>query len=246
MKTDILQDMGLSKAQIDVYFTIVKLGECTTGPIIKKSKHQNSMVYACINELLKKGLVSFVEKNNRKHFFANDPKVLVKMFDDKKAQLKAIVHELNTIKDTQEVQPNSKVYLGWKGIYTAFNYILENLPSGSEYIAWGAGFENQYTEEAKKFFREYQKKRSIKKYKSKIIVNETSRKQVEQYEWYPKFGKPQYRFVPGYAPVGLVVFGNNILHVAFEETPIAVIISSEQIANSHRKAFKNMWKVAKK
>ena len=121
---------------------------------------------------------------------------------------------------------------------------LEALPEGSDYIGFPAGFEEQYSEEATKFFREFQKKRALKKYKIKFITNEVSRKKVESYQYYEKFGKPKYRFVHGIAPIGIIIFGENVLNIAFEEQPIAIIMTSKQIARNYRDFFYALWETA--
>ena len=84
------------------------------------------------------------------------------------------------------------------------------------------------------------------KYKTKFIVNEAARDQVKEFQFYSQFEKPQFRFVPGFAPLGMIVFGDNVLHVAFEDNPVAVIITSKQIAETTRRFFYNMWKIAKR
>lgn len=241
MDTSALEDIGLTRAQISVYLTLLELGETTSGPLLKKSKLHNSVAYHALDQLIERGLVTFVLKGKRKYFSAEHPKSLVKFIEDKKEKISQLIAQL-TIKPTKQ---EARVFSGWKGIYAAFNQILDALPAGSEYIGFAAGFEKQYTEESKQFFREFQKKRAAKKYKIKLIANESTRAQVEQYEYYEKFGKPEYRFVPGFAPMGIIIFGDNVLNVAFEETPIAVITTSKLIADSYRRFFYAMWENAK-
>ncbi len=242
--TSILEGLGMTNAQIKVYIALLELGESKTGEIIKRSGVHSSVVYNSLVRLVKNGLATFILKGKIKYFFATSPENLVEYINDKKKKIEGILPLLKkkSVKNKQEAQ----VYLGWKGIYFAFNKVLEVLPKGGEYIAFGMGFEEQFTEETKKFFREYQKKRCIKKYNIKIILNASARKQVESYGFYPKFGKPKYRFVPGFCPPGPLIFGDNILIAEFKETPIAVIITSKVIADSFRKTFDELWKIAKK
>ncbi|MCK4589880.1 MAG: hypothetical protein KAT77_05520 [Nanoarchaeota archaeon] len=241
----VLEDVGLTNAQIKVYLALLELGESTSGPIIKKTKLQNSVVYNALNQLIEQGLVSFVLKGKRKYFSATDPKFLIKFIEDKKKKIEELVPQLIRKQKLAKVKQEAQVYLGWKGVYNAFSHILEVLPKGSEYIGFAAGFEEQYLEETKRFFREFQKKRDLMRYKVKLIANEQSRERVKKYEYYAKFSKPEYRFVPGYALVGVIIFGDNVLTVAFEETPVAVIITSKQIAESYKNFFNAMWNIAK-
>ena len=241
--TSVLEDLGLTNAQTKVYLTLLEIGESKTGGIIKKSSMQSSVVYNSLTQLVERGLTTFILKGKIKYFSATDPENLIKYIDDKKEKLKEILPNLQRKLETHKQE--AQVYLGWKGIYNAFNKILEVLPKGGDYLAFGAAFEEQHTEEAKQFFREYQKKRAEMKLNIQIIVNESARKQVENYKWYPKYGSPHYRFVEGFAMTGSIAFGDNVLICAFEETPIAVIITSKTIAHTYRKAIKAMWKIAK-
>jgi len=246
MNTEVLSDLGMTKGQIRIYLALLELGETTSGPVIKKTKLQNSVVYNALNQLIEKGLVTFSLKGKIKQFNATNPNNLIKFVQDKKEKIEELVPMLHKRQREAKVKQEAQVFLGWKGIYNAFNLILELLPKGSEYIAYGAGFGDQYTEEAIQFFREFQKKRAAMKYKIRIIANEDAREQVNNYKFFTKFGKPEFRFVPGFVSIGVIIFGDHKLDIAFEETPVAILITSKKIAESHRKAFYAMWKIAKK
>ena len=209
--TSVLEDIGLTNAQIKVYIALLELGETTSGPLIKKSELQNSVVYNALNQLIQHGLVSFVSKGKRKYFSAADPKNLIRFIEYKKEKIEGLIPQLVAKQAFSKSKQEAKVFLGWKGVYTAFNYILEVLPKGFDYIGFAAGFEEQYSEETKQFFREFQKKRELMRYNVKLIANDSARKQVSQYRYYTKFGKPEYRFVPGFAPVGVIIFGDNLI-----------------------------------
>jgi len=241
-----LEEIGLTSSQIKVYIALLELGETTSGPILKKSKLHNSVVYNALNRLTEQGLVSFVKKGKIKYFSITDPKNILKYIDDKREKIREIIPKFVAKQKLAKSKQEAEVFLGWKGVYAAFNKILEGLPKGGEYIGFGAGFEDQYTEEAKKFFREYQKKRSLMKLKIRIVANETAREQIKKYGWYPNFGKPDYRYVNGFAPIGVIIFGDNTLNVAFSDNPVAVIITSKEITDSYRRCFEKMWEVGRK
>ncbi len=247
MDTSVLEDIGLTRAQIKVYVALLELGETTTGPLIKKTGLQNSVVYNALNQLIKNGLVTFILKGKRKYFSATHPKHLMKYVDDKKERLKDIL-PLLIHKQKEDLPVEAQVFTGWKGIFAAFNDIIETLPKGSEYIAFGVGFEEQYTPEAVRFFEQYQLKRASMKYKIRIIINESARKQMKNYQWHQQKNPPQVRHVEGFALVGVIIYANSVLNVAFEkdQPPVAVRTTSTLIANSYRRAFESMWKIGKK
>jgi sugar-specific transcriptional regulator TrmB len=83
MDTKTLTQIGLTESEIKVYFALLELETSTIGPIVDKAKVQESKIYYLLERLKEKGLVSFVIKNNVKHFQAADPKNLVRIISDK-------------------------------------------------------------------------------------------------------------------------------------------------------------------
>ena len=57
MDTDVLQDLGLTAAEIKVYISLLELGSSSAGPILQKSTLQNSVVHRAVNSLLERALV---------------------------------------------------------------------------------------------------------------------------------------------------------------------------------------------
>ncbi len=244
MDTKILENVGFTKGEIRVYLALLELGETTTGPVIKKSGLQNSVVYNALSQLIEQGLVTFVLKGKRKHFSATSPKNLVKYVGDKKRRLEALLPELLIRQTLSRSKQEARVFLGWRGVYSAYNSILEVLPKYADYIGFAAGLEEYFTKRTIMFFKSYQRRRAEMNYKVKLVANESSREQAEEFIHGP--GNVQFRFVPGFAPVGVVIFKDNVLHVAFGENPVAVIITSKQIAETTRRFFYAMWKIGKK
>ena len=246
LETSVLRDIGLTNAQIKIYLTLLEFGNSKAGKLIKKSELQSSVVYNALSNLIEHGLVSFVKKDNVKFYNATNPENLVLFIEDKRNKIKELVPKLIKKKEeAYKLEQDARVYIGWKGVYHAYNKILDILPKGEEYIAFGAGFQEQHNEETVNFFKEFRKKRSIMKYDIKLILNESARKQYENYGWYKEFGLPSRKFVPGFAPIGLTIFGNYVLQVAFGDEPIAVLMHSRLIADAHRRSFYAMWKIAK-
>jgi len=240
----IIESLGLTPSQTKVYLSLLELGETTSGPIIEKSKLHSSVVYNSLNQLIDEGLASYIIKGKTKYFQAADPKNLISLVEDKKSKLLEIIPLLK--KKHEELQSTAKIFSGWKGVFTAFNTIIEELPKGSEYLGFAAGLDEQFSKETKEFFEIYNRKRSEKKYVVKLIANETERKNILEYGFEKNQKKPEFRFVKDISFNGIIIFGDNILQVAFEDVPIAVIISSKIMAESFRKTFYSFWKIAKK
>jgi HTH-type transcriptional regulator, sugar sensing transcriptional regulator len=94
MDIEILEDIGLTKREISVYIALIELGESTAGPLKHKTKLQNSVIHWCLNNLITKGLVNYVEKGKRKYYQATDPENLIKFLNEKKHRLQELVPQL--------------------------------------------------------------------------------------------------------------------------------------------------------
>jgi len=68
MNTEILSDIGLTQGEIKIYLALLEIGETSAGEVKNKTKLQNSVVHLCLNNLIHKGLVHYVEKGKRRFY----------------------------------------------------------------------------------------------------------------------------------------------------------------------------------
>ena len=157
-------------------------------------------------------------------------------------QIKNLIPQLKLKQKFLENKQEAQVYLGWKGIMNAFNFMLENLKEREDYIAFAQTPREEESKEVKLFFAQYQKRREQKKLNVKLIADK-SQKQVFNSEPYTKFKNFHVKYVKN-CPPGIVTAKDHIFISTFEPSPVGVIVSSKEIAESFRKFFYNEWKIA--
>ena len=94
INTKILEELGLTKSEIKVYISLLKIGESKKDAIVKSSKISPSKLYDVTNKLMQKGLVSVILKNNIKHFRAAPPEAIIHFIKEKRTNLKEKEDEL--------------------------------------------------------------------------------------------------------------------------------------------------------
>ena len=131
MDTEILEQIGLSKNEIKIYFTLLELEQSTATPIVKKSGIPNSKIYPTLDKLIKRGLVSYVIKNNVKSFQASDPKNLIdilstkeKLIAQQKNEIEKLIPEIERKRKFAKEKQEATIYEGLDGIKAAFNHLL--------------------------------------------------------------------------------------------------------------------------
>ncbi len=138
MNDQILTEIGLTKNEIIIYKKLLELGQTTTGPLTKKSKIHRSRVYESLNRLIDKGLVSYVIKSNKKHYKAQNPEVILELFEERRKQIKIIMPELKALQKNKPDKQEAIVFEGYKGLKSVFNNAISKLKKGEEILVFGA------------------------------------------------------------------------------------------------------------
>jgi sugar-specific transcriptional regulator TrmB len=247
MKTEILEQIGLSKNEIKIYFALLELEQSSATPIVKKSGVPNSKVYPTLDKLIKRGLVSYVIKNNVKYFQASDPKNLIDFLNDKeklisqqKREIEKLIPQIEHKRELAKDKQESTIYEGFNGVKVAFNNILNKVPPNNEYYVFTLG-EELGKSELKHFFRDYHKKRIQKKIKVKLIANEKIRTIFKKYHIYKNMNV---KFSKLKLPLGIFIYEDYVMTVVWGEEPTAFVIKSRNNAEKYKEFFLEIWKTA--
>lgn len=247
MNTEILEQIGLSKNEVKAYFALLELGQSSATPIVKKAGIPNSKVYPTLEKLIKRGLVSYVIKNNVKYFQASDPENLIDFLNDKeklisqqKKEIEKLLPEIERKRELAKDRQEATIYEGFGGIKAAFNTILNKVPPNNEYYVFTLGDELE-EEELRHFFRDYHKKRIQKKIKVSLIANEQIRATFTKHHLYKNM---KVRFSKLKLPTGVFIFGDYVMTVVWLGNPSAFVIKSKNNAERYREFFLEMWKTA--
>ncbi|MEA3414196.1 MAG: helix-turn-helix domain-containing protein [Nanoarchaeota archaeon] len=246
-KIEVLQYCGLKTAEAQVYLTLTKIGKTTTGKIVKESGVHSSKIYAVLESLIEKGLVSYSVIKNRKYFKAEDPEQLNNLIQEKEEQLKqekksvAIfskeIKKTQTLHKKEETSTNT-TYEGIKGIKSALNEVLNELNQNDTFIVFGAP--KIGNDRLNGYFDEFHKKRAKAKINYKVLYNYDAKSYGIKRKKYPL---TEVRYLPKdiSTPSVFWIFNNKVAIVVFTKKPRAFIIQDEQVAKSFKEYFQMIW-----
>lgn len=242
---DSLEKIGLTHGESEVYQALIKLGSSTAGEIIDEVDLASSKVYEILKRLIKKGLANYVTKNNIKHYDATPPKRLLdyveekeKLLENSKKEIKNIIPEI--IKRRQNKELNSvSVYTGKEGARIVLKDTIEAGRKGVELCGYGTDedpYKDYLPEDIKEHFRDQ------KKYKVKWKLLFTKGK------WRSPSPLADIKHLPkGFnLPIRTMIYGDKVAIVDFHEPITTIIIESKEIAESYKKHFDFLWKIAKR
>jgi sugar-specific transcriptional regulator TrmB len=250
MENKIFEEIGFSQGEVKVYFALIKLGESTIGPLAKESRVTAAKVYPILDKLKEKGLITYVIKSGTKYFQAFNPKRILDYLNEKKKKINEQEEEMEKIlpeiisRTGSETKQSATIYESLNGLKTLYDEMLEYMKKTKEdFIAFTMG-EEYKSEEINRFFDYYDTKRKELGIKIKLIGIEYQR------EFFKKVYKPkpyiQIKFLPYTLPRGVIIFSDKIAILSWEKVPTAFVIQSKTIAESYKKFFWDMWKIAKK
>lgn len=245
MDQKILEEVGLSKNEIKVYLALLKLGKTTTWKLTEETGTQVSALYYCLDNLIKKGLVSYIVIANKKHFQAASPEQLIQLVDNRKKQLEAILPELKAIQKSREERIQTNVYEGYKGFRGIYDRLLRVIKKGETYYVFGARQIGDTTNETLNLMlTNFHKQRDKQGIKVKIIFNRDVEKEVRKVAKLFKY--MDFRFIDANTNSFILIYDNRIVNFLYIERLIAIETISKDVYESYKKFFEEMWKSAKK
>lgn len=247
MNTTILQEIGLTPGEIKTYLALLKLGSSSTGPISKEAQLSRSKLYSILDKLEKKGLTSHIEKNGVTYFQAVEPSKIRDYLKLKEEKIHSLEQEFEQIlpqllafqKLSGKVQKVT-VYQGLKGLITAHEHTYLKLKREEEY--YYLGIPKHQPETHHLYWQRDHIRRIEAGIKCKLLFNSDTPKEILKNR--NSYKKCDARYMPTdiKTPAYFLIYKDTIMIAIASENPIAIEITSEEIAHSFRAYFQEFWK----
>lgn len=243
-----LEKIGLKEKEARVYVALLKKGETLANGLAKETEILRSSIYDYLDILLEKGFASYVVKSGKKYFRAVDPRKILDNFEERKKReelaLKEIVPKLTELQNVDKKGVSVEVFEGKEGIKSVFSYILKDSPR--EILVYGS---SGVSYKLLPFFMEHWHRQRIKqRIGGKIIYNSVPESK-ERIKKGPslKYFKVKFMPIKNFSLTGTIIYGDKVLIMMINpESPLAIVIDSEDIAKQYRDNFEVLWKISKK
>lgn len=256
MFKSILQKIGLSEKDSDVYLACLELGTQPASIIAKRAGLKRPTTYLILEGLLRKGLVSEYVGSNVKYFTAVSPEYLLNYVEKQRRELSSHQRELEqylpqfqALTNPYSLNPKVRFYEGLEGIERTMD---DTLTAQTEILNYTSIDRLFSREELKRYMINYGKRRVLeKKIPLRAIVVETplARKYIEEdYVDKGNLGLTRKRWFPK----DITLFDNEIniydnkmaICCIGKNELLGIIIESDGIAASQRSIFELAWRSA--
>ncbi|MCA9459388.1 MAG: helix-turn-helix domain-containing protein [Nanoarchaeota archaeon] len=239
-----LEKIGLSLNESKAYLALLKNSELKVGDIIKETQIPQSKIYAILERLLEKNLISYKLKGNIKYFSANSTKNLFSLLEEKEERIleeKQLLEKnlpyLNIL--NEEEKTTVELFEGLNGLRTAYKILLENTSSSSilKYYYPYSNFNSQLDNFLKTIWVEY----NGPEYSTKGILHSDIKKTAK----FKKMGEsPDFKFAKFPLPGLIDIIDGKTLIISWEENPSAILINSKKITKSFENYFDSIWNIS--
>lgn len=237
----VLRGLGLTENEARIYLALLRHGTSTAGSITGKTGIHRRCVYDAMDRLIEKGLVGYINRDNRKYFEATDPEHLLEMLKEQERDVQSAIPKLRALYEGAEKQ-DIKVLRGRTGARAVYHDIIR---TGKDYYALGATG-NIYETIGPKTYDKYVEMRVKKGMKLYTIYPERLRgtPMAEKRNVVVKYVPDEYA-----SPINTIVYGEKVEMLIWDydpKSPLILLIENRKVAEAFKRYFRMLWKTAKR
>ncbi len=242
-----LQNIGLTEREARVYLFLLEYQEAKTGVICSKLNIRSSHIYAILEKLLNKGIISYKLVNNIKIFRPVDPESLFALYKEKERKLekekKDILNFISNLKkvETKKVRQNDfKYFEGINGVRSMFTEFINSWQKNSKmYISSAPIAYKNWNAFLIDLFHPPRIEKNI--HLSLILTGKIRHHGEEREDMQPI----DIKYIDTVMESEFGVCGDYVYFLSSGDKPYALLIKDKNLASTQIKIFKIIWDNAK-
>jgi sugar-specific transcriptional regulator TrmB len=234
----ILQTLGLKGTESRVYLALLETGKSLAGNIADRAHLHRRNTYDALEQLLQKGMVSYIISNNKKYWTAVNPEKILTILKEKENLISSILPNLISTFNTAKTKQTVEIFEGLGGMKTFFDDMASSKQEIIMLFATGKAYKRLPL-----YMEQWDKKINSSKIKIKVLLNSDAYK--SPYKNY-KFGETKILPRDFSTPTQIFIYGDKSAVAIWSDEPISILITSKDITNGFKKYFELLWKIAKK
>jgi len=238
-----LSQLKLTEKEIQTYVCLLEAGKAAIQGIARETGVNRVSIYAAIDELKEKGLVSESRQGKRRVYVAESPEELLEILRKKKEEISkhedmlqnVIMPMLKAINVRQENKPQIKFFEGAEGIDRVF---AEHFMRGTEMINCGS-YETALSVMSEEIERDYFQEIKKRKIFYRMILEDTPLNHK-----FAELGKgaAHTKFLPAGTKISAdIVINGAVTALISYARKTATVIEDESIAQAIKMYLDFMW-----
>jgi len=235
MEFELLRKLGMNDNNVRVYVFLLKSGVSTAPEISKSTSIDKATVYRSLDNLSKMGYVSEVVVKNVKRFNAAPPHKLIDKVKELHEELEEVVPELAKLTAMQRTTAQVELYQGKEGIKTVMQDILNE---GKPYYI--IGHAETFFDEVPIYCDIWISRIEKKQVKGKLLCPREENFKIAKTEELRDLPKELASLISTW------IYGDKVAQFIMTRPAYVVLINNKDVAESNKKLFEYVWKLAGK
>ncbi|MFT4261610.1 MAG: TrmB family transcriptional regulator [Candidatus Woesearchaeota archaeon] len=227
-----LERIGFTNNEAKTYKALLQTGTTKAGNLATKTNLDRSSTYDALRKLTERGVISFVIKENTKHYQVNNPEDLFSFIKEKETIIQNILPEIKKIHNKKTEESEILVFKGYKGIKSAFEDKIREKQTIRVFDSEGQ-FSERMTWYSERFKKEVEK--------NKIEIKHLARKGVKIKGSKTTTVKHVDKKYTEKSQGVIDIYSDKVCIMLWSETPEAVVIKNKGLAESFKDYFDMIW-----
>ena len=238
MDKSILKEIGLTDYEAETYLALLANGQMSAYRLAEKAGLYRQVTYDSLKRLAEKGFVSSVQKGKTKLFQAIDPQLILEFLNERTEKYKQILPSLTKLNQQSQHPLSVETYKGKNVTRIALRDIINTLKNGGMVLCTAVE-EGVPLAKHKTILDQYERDMIRFKIKEKVIIRAGDKGIFQK-------GTSKYRKISKkyFNPNPVQIYGNNVQTLVWGNPDYLIIIRSKEVANSYRKQFELLWRIA--
>ena len=238
----LLKTLGFTDSESKIYLISLETGPAAVQDLAKKAKVSRVTTYAVIEQLMKDGLMSTVEKGKKHLYVAESPERLLSFIHSRVKTMEATLHEIeSSLPDLKLLQrgekPVVKLFEGVEGLKALFEDIAKSSPKT---INEFANMDTIHAIFSRENLYPIRKELGMLPVNGKLLYTAKEPLGTVQPGFVSRYIHPKLLPFDG----EIILYKNKTAFSTFHGKLITVIIDSEIITNTMRSLFELAWESA--
>lgn len=238
-----LQDAGLNETEAKIYLATLELGQTTVSRIARKAGIKRTTVYLSLESLKEKALISAIKKYNKTSYYAEDPRNLERIMEERKQRVSNLIPKLLSFTNLIDKKPEIRYFDGEEGIK---GVVMDSIKHGTKEIL--SFFSETYISDFSEQFYEdvYRPARIKNKISGRALTPDIPK--MKSLASHDATSLRQTKFLPHNLfkiNIQIMLYEKNKVSIISFKEKFALIIDSQSIYESFKSIFETLWATAK-
>jgi sugar-specific transcriptional regulator TrmB len=234
----ILEDLGLTENESQVYLTALSLGPTTVLAIARAAEIRRTTVYAVIDSLKTKGLMHIESRGFKQVYVAESPEQLVSILEHKKHDLEQHIPEFMSLYNLKGTESTIQYYEGIESIKRLYDEVLEPLRPHEDFLVI-SDIQNFFS--ADKFFNDYLDRRIKSRVNARLLLTDSD--EARRLKKYSKQMNHEVRILPKEYKLSIdtMITKHQVSIFNLEQPITAINIKNPTTIKAQMELFEIMW-----